>query len=332
MDNLLFAILCSYLCIVMDNTGFLKFNVCMTFRKLFLYLFILLAPARFNFLSGQAFQSIKQAEDTLAAILASLNRIQDDSTKNLINHVFFATLREALKLQQADQYQFDSLKTLVKLESPDHKFRIFHWNLPSASGKHRYYGFLKMLNHDPPLIYTLIDRSDSIPAPDTVLLDNTNWFGALYYKVIPMETGSGTTAYTILGWAGKNAMMTQKVIEVLSFDNMDRPHFGMKVFPGYLGGNRTRVIFRYASATTMLLKYEMQIIQVKKGWNKKKRVFDTEMKEMPMIIFDRLIPMDPQLEGQFQFYIPAGDLSDGFAYDHNCWRFNGAIDSRNKKK
>jgi hypothetical protein len=314
------------------NTYFSNFVHRMKFRFLLLTFLVLLFPGSYNTLSGQRFQNIKQAEDTLSAILAALNRASDDSTRNVMNLAFRENLFAALNLTSSDSYPFDSLKTLVKLTSPDNKFRFLHWNLPSPGGRNRYYGFLKLLNHEPALVYPLEDVSDSLPFPDTVQSGTRQWFGALYYKVIPVETKTGATVYTLLGWSGRTSTLTQKVIEVLSFDDGEVPRFGLKIFPDYKGGNMTRIIFRFAATTTMNLKYEKQTISGKKGWNSKKRTFDYSVTETPLILYDRMIPLDPQLEGQYQFYVPAGELSDGFIYNHHCWNSVSGIDSRNKKQ
>ena len=292
---------------------------------------MLLITGEFTSAKGQRFHTINQAEDTLSIVLASINQTRDDSAKQLLNQTFSAVLYDALKLSSADNYPFDSLKSLVKIASPDNKFRIFHWNLPSNDGIHHYFGFIKILDHDPPLIFPLVDFSDSLTMPDTALLDNQHWFGALYYKIIPGQTASGEKIYTLLGWAGKNSVITKKIIEVLRFDAHDSPYFGLKIFPGYLGGNMARIIFRFAATTSMSMKYEKQTITSNKKWNKNKRIFEYSLNETPMIVCDRMIPLDPQLEGQYQFYVAAGDICDGFVFQDHCWKFVAGIDSRNRK-
>ena len=235
-------------------------------------------------------------------------------------------------LQAADDYPFESLKTLAKITSDDHKFRIFHWNLPTKEGKNRYFGFLKILNREHPRLYILTDFTDSIPTAETIILDNHHWFGALYYKIIPGETAHGQKFYTLLGWAGKNSEITQKVIEILTFNEEDRPQFGLKVFPDFMGGKMTRIIFRYAASTTMSLKYEEQVISSEKKWNKTKRVFESRTKTARMIVCDRLVPRDPQLEGMYQYYIPDGEICDGFLMEHGCWNFIKSLVPRNKQQ
>ncbi|MDP1621654.1 MAG: hypothetical protein Q8M08_04865 [Bacteroidales bacterium] len=284
-----------------------------------------------NHLSGQRFQSVRQAEDTLMSILSDLNMAGSDSSKIHINQKFFDVLYSAITLSSSDNYPFDSLKTLVKISSPDQKFQIFQWNLPTSDGKHRYYGFIKVPDHDPPLIYRLVDMTDSLPAPDTLFLDNLHWLGALYYKIIPGTTVSGRQIYTLLGWAGRNPMLTQKIIEILYFDESDIPHFGLKLFPDYAGGNMTRIIFRFSASTSMSMKYEKQTISSDKRWNSKKRRFDFTLKEIQMIVCERLVPLDPDLEGQYQFYVAAGDLFDGFTFINGRWTYTPGIDFLNRK-
>lgn len=294
-------------------------------------LIILLSAGKFNILSGQRFHNILQAEDTLAAIISSINLARDDSLKILLNQDFDDALHEALELPASDDHPFEALKTMVRLVSPDRKFRFFLWNLPTDDGRHRYFGYIKLLGLDPPLIYRLTDSSDSIPLPDTMQLDDRHWPGALYYQIIPGESANGQKIYTLLGWAGRNPLITRKLIEVLFFDDRDRPHFGMKLFPGYRDGNHTRVIFSYAATTTMSLKYEDQTFLTGRKWNSKKKAYEDSRHEARMIVFDRMVPLDPRLEGQYQYYVASGDSVDGFIFEHHVWKYLSGIESRNKK-
>jgi hypothetical protein len=303
----------------------------MTF-KLFLFSILgLLIQGNWITVAGQRFQNISQAEDTLSRILTSMNNARDDSSKVQINQYFSECMLEALIFPSSDEYPFESLKTIVKLTSPDKMFLIFQWNLPTRDGKNTYYGFIKLLGQNQPVIYPLSDHSGSLPGADTLILDNGQWFGALYYKIIPEVIQSGKTIYTLLGWAGRNARITQKVIEVLSFDDLNQPVFGLKLFPNYRGGAMTRIIFRFAASTTMSLKYETQEIATEKRWNSKKRIFDQTMQETQLIVCDRMVPQDSQLEGQYEFYIAAGDIFDGFVFTKGSWTFLEGIDAKNKK-
>ena len=279
----------------------------------------------------QKISSIRQAEDSLAALVKQINTSTTDTARLRFNRFFGETLRQALNLQESENYPFDSLKSLNKVISPDRHFRIFQWNLPGTDGRPRYYGFIRIMGRAEPLVIRLTDGSDSIEGADTVLVDAGHWYGALYYKIIPVDLPDGRKAYTCLGWAAKTPALNQKVIEVITFDTQENPIFGLKIFQGYGPGGQARIIFRYAPTTSMSLKYDRAKFEVKKGWNAKKRSFETSTVDEEIILFDHLVPMDPQLEGQYQYYTPSGDMADGFLYRDFRWAFLGGIDSRNKK-
>jgi len=281
--------------------------------------------------SGQDLKRIKQSEDTLLSILTIINQTRDDSLRGKLNASFYNILHEALMLPGVDHYPFHSLKTLVKISSPDDKFTIYHWNLPGNQGKHAYFGFIKMLNREPAVVYPLKDMADSILLPETAYLDQYHWFGALYYKIIPCLSSQGQPFYTLLGWSGKDGLVTRKIIEVLTFDEQGVPGFGLPVFPDYGDGKTTRVIYRFSASTSISLKYEDQTIEYDKKWNPRKRNFEYKTKMAKMIVCDRIVPLDPNLEGQYQFYVAAGDVFDGFEFKNGNWIFLQGIDSRNKK-
>jgi len=293
-------------------------------------IFILLLCSRLT-TQGQLPVSIQDAENRLKLILVELNLAQNDSMRSVINEQFSDQLFEVLSMPESDTYHFDSLKTLAKITSPDQKFRIFHWNLPTSDRKHHYYGFIKIKNQSKPLIFKLIDKSDSLESPEYMSCDTGHWFGALYYKIIQDTSESGEPLYTLLGWSGQNASITRKVIEVITIDPANVPRFGKEIFPNYEKGGMQRIIFRYSASTSMSLKYEKQVLEKDKKWNPRKRTFEYSMEEYPIIVFDRMIAPDPQLDGQFQFYIAAGDVNDAFVFRNHSWLFKAGIEARNKK-
>ena len=305
--------------------------LCKFFRFNVFFAILSLLPATFNDLSGQDIHAMRQAEDTLASILKMINQTTDDSIKERLNQAFSRQLNDALLLDGAGNYPFLSLRSLVKAPSPDNKFIMYLWNLPESKGKHRYFGFIKIMDQQPPRILPLKDLTDSIQSPEKAVLDRMHWLGALYYKIIPCESRHGRPFYTLLGWSGKDPSITRKVIEVLTFDDTGSPKFGLPVFPNFGGGKLTRIIFRYSGTTSMSLKYEEQNIATDKKWNSKKRAFEYKTRSEKMIVCDRLIPLDPHLEGQFQFYVAAGDVFDGFEFQNGNWNFIQGVDSRNRK-
>ncbi len=235
-------------------------------------------------------------------------------------------------MPSAAGYSFDSLKTIARITSDDKRFTIFHWNIQRENGRHYYYGFLRINDDAKPKIFPLVDFSDSLAFPDSMILNCGHWYGALYYKVITGKTANGTTFYTLLGWSGEDALITSKVIEILTFNAVDEPIFGLAAFKEYPGGIKTRIIFRYSSSATMALKYEEQILSTGRKWNPRKRTFDITNTQKQTIVADRLIPLDPMQEGQYQYYFPAGDMIDGFYMDYGSWKYIQGIESRNKPR
>jgi hypothetical protein len=281
--------------------------------------------------TGQRSAKILEFERQLLSLYDTLKRAGTDSLKLAINSYFSIEMVNALMLPEAEDYPFDSLKSIVKVASPDRKFRILHWNIPLSDGSQRYFGYLRMTGGQFPLIYPLHDLSDSLPYPDTATLVSPGWFGALYYQVICGKSSSGEAIYTLLGWSGKSPSVTCKVIDVLSFDEGGKPRFGMKIFRGYHDGNLTRIIFRYSGSATMSLKYEKQRVESQGRWNKGKRSFDRSASEVMMIVCEKVVPLQPELEGQYEYYIPSGDLSDGFLFKEGAWLFITGLDPVNMK-
>jgi hypothetical protein len=48
-----------------------------------------------------------------------------------------------------------------------------------------------------------------------------------------------------------------------------------------------------------------------------------------MIVFDRLIPMHPSMEGQFAFYVPETNIVDAYVFENGRWNYVANIDARN---
>jgi hypothetical protein len=283
--------------------------------------------------NGQEIETVSKAEENLKLLSRQIPGLTSDSAREEINSVFFGIMQTVLEAEASFQYPFDSLPALGKLTSPDHKFRMYLWNLPSLSGKHSFFGFIQINNsrHHKPTVVVLTDKSDSIGACETEILTTDRWYGALYYRIIPMKKSTGETFYTLLGWDGNNSVVTQKIIEILSFDNNVEPQFGARIFPNYSGGQNTRVIFRYSASSTMTLRYDEQFrlpAGVKQG---SAGLRTEEGARMPAIVADHLAPLDPSLEGQYNYYVPESDNFDAFIFENGLWKFIPALEAKNKR-
>ncbi|WP_412468447.1 hypothetical protein [Pedobacter sp. KLB.chiD] len=228
-------------------------------------------------------------QDSLIRISSRVVAAPGDAQKLEINGSFVKILVEALKTPNSFSYPFDSLKNVSVIKSPDQAFRILSWYVLLENGTYRYYGAVQMNTKSGPLkLYPLIDQTDNISDPNAIT-NNQKWFGARYYEIIPVTSGSRLPYYVLLGWKGNTQMTTKKVIDILSFDR-DKLTFGAPVFDGKELKGKNRVIFEYARSNAMTLKTDM-----KAG----------------MIVFDHLASFDPEIKDKFEYYGSDGTF-DGF--------------------
>ena len=294
-------------------------------RLLFIPLLLLFT---FKGISQASFR-LGKAEQEMKELFGSIGLGSTDSARLSLSRDFQKQLRLALNLPGSETYPWDSLKNLAKLESPDGLFRLYNWNVPSVRGGNKYFciiqfkGALKKLKP-----VALTDHSDSIHDPSTYAADSMNWYGALYYKIIPFNITRKQIAYILLGWEGLNNEVNNKLIEVMTTGD-GKPEFGKAVFTGYKDGKQLRIIFNYASSASMSLKYSLQTIPGKPQWNERKREFESKRKQVSMIVFDHLLPLDPQLEGQYKFYVPSSETAEGFIYENFSWKYVPEFDALN---
>ncbi|MCX6273442.1 MAG: hypothetical protein NTU44_19915 [Bacteroidetes bacterium] len=282
-----------------------------------------------NSLNVNAQSAFLEVEDSLKVIAADIQKGRQDFDRFSASERFLTLLQTALKEERSFQYPFDSLKTISILTPPDESFRLFTWTIPKNDGSFDFSGIIQENTGkgSPSKLFVLSDHSAEIQSPETQTLEAENWYGALYYKMIQQEYNDHIY-YTLLGWDGNTAMSRKKVIVVLSFRPNGKPVFGASLFNQFPRKVK-RVIFEYSAQTSMSLTYSTQQIdqKIRKG---KKRVIIKEEKEL--IVFDRLVPTDPALEGQYAFYIPETNIQDGFIFEKGKWNFVKEVDARNPEK
>ncbi len=205
---------------------------------------------------------------------------------------FIKHMNYALRVGGSYNFKFDSLKSVSIIYSPDNKFRIITWNLVLNEGRFHYYGviqlnpeFTKKIKDTANLrpFYPLIDRSSKFVNVLDTTVDHNFWWGATYYKIIPV-TYKKQTYYTLLGWNGNTAMSNKKVVESLYFEN-NIPKFGAPIFDLDYKKPLKRMVFEFANHATMTLRYE----------EKKK-----------YLIYESVVPTRPQDQGHPETYLPDG--------------------------
>jgi hypothetical protein len=268
---------------------------------------------------------------TLTALQDSLKKTGagmfkgQDPVKLQANQKFLAFLKQALEMEGAFDFAFDSLPFIARLDAPDKAFRIFNWNIPLNDGTHQYYGYIlvdqekiedqkkkskgsKLRSSNRYVLYTLTDQSDFIRSPELATLNCDKWFGCLYYKVI-LTSHKKKNYYTLLGWDGNNPITWKKVIEVMTFAKDGQPVFGEEMLIQVNKLSKRRVIFEFKAELTMTLKYEER--------NKR-------------IVCDVLAPEVSGAEGMRQFYVNTGAY-DAYVWKKGKWLYKPDQDIRNTK-
>lgn len=239
-------------------------------------------------------------QDSLKSISFQIYNNNSEPERYNASYTFIKTLVSALKTPHSFNFNFDSLKAISIQTPPDRKFKIFTWHVMNNDGSYRYYGTIQMNNPDGKLeMFPLIDFTAGIKKPADTVTSNQKWFGAQYYRIIPVTGNVRTPYYILLGWKGNNIKTNKKVIEILHFNN-GQPVFGMPVFDGDKNDlHKKRVIFEYTRQASMVLNYDPK---------------------EAMIVFDHLAPPDPKLEGRYDLYGP--DFSyDGYKLQNGRLRF-----------
>ena len=289
-------------------------------KKHFFTLLIIIPLFAFGQKHKAEIQKLEAFNDSLKHITKMLYSSETDAEREELNKKLLSTFEACLKLPSSFNFPFDSLNDVGRLMSPDKTFRIINWNIPYNDGSHKYYGFIqkkhkqkvknqgsKKEEKEVMLLFTLNDQKDIITRQESHTGDNNNWIGMLYYKIIPKKT-KNKTYYTLLAWDGNNKFSNKKIIDVVSFNRNGIPQFGAYLF-NMNKVHQRRVIFEYSKSCSMSLKYD-------------------ERKDS--IIFDHLVPIQEQFEGQYQYYCPDLGL-DGFGFKRGKWNFNTDVLARNEK-
>lgn len=227
--------------------------------------------------------SYVQWQDSLRQLGTSIYQEQLEAERLKANFSFVKTLVSALQTPFSYEQSFEALDMISIQRSPDDTFRIFSWHVPLSDSSYLYYGTIQIKTADGSLkLHPLLDQTYEIENPDSAITGAGEWYGAQYYEIIPYQD-----SYLLLGWKGHNPLITQKVIEVLTFDEEnDRVLLGKPIFSSPDTENVSRLIYRFSRTVSMHLAYE---------------------KDGNRIVLDHLVPSSAQLEGQFEHYGP--DLS-----------------------
>lgn len=240
--------------------------------------------------------TMMQYEVELDSLLKILRAAENDQQKKECNAVFKTRLAQVLQKEEAFVYPFSKLTTIGFIDSPDKKIRIINWNVEQDDQSQIYYCFV--LNNEKKnsthKLIELRDVSPFMPGRPSDIVNAEEWYGALYYKIVPFKKGS-KTVYVILGWDGNTTSSNLKIIDAMVFSG-NTVKLGSPIFK--VGDELfKRMYYEHSEKVTMSLKYE-------------------ESRER--IIFDHLSPESPGLKGFYSYYVP--DFTyDAFVIEGNKW-------------
>lgn len=252
---------------------------------------------------GTRLKKLNAYQDSLSHLGKKIVNDENDMERKNANYQFIKTLVQALKINNSFLFPFDSVKSISIVNSPDNRFRILSWHVTNLDGSYRFYGTVQINTGDALKMFPLEDYSPLLKNPEDSVTDSHKWYGAQYYKIIPVY--GPKPYYVLLGWKGNTVKSTKKVIDVISFNN-GTPQFGMPVFNGN-GKTRNRVVFEYARQVSMLLRF---------------------VPDQNIIVFDHLTAPDGRSKDKPETFGP--DLSyDGYKLKDGRWTYVEDLDMRN---
>ncbi len=239
--------------------------------------------------------------DSLAILGKLLLQAPVEEERRAAQVSFDSLLYDLLLDEDAFDRDWQTVRNLSVLRSPDKNFLLLTYLMPLKGGRNQFFGYLLFKPQKAALeIIQLEDNSYLMESADYDKNTPENWYGALYYDVVKVKR-DGKVYYTLMGYHPDLSNFNQKVIDVLWFDG-DRIHFGADIFMVGQFNDKTY----YKQPYRLILKYKNQVSAMLKYDSKQKR-----------ILMDHLTPPDAGLTGLYDYYGP------DFTYDALTWGKEG---------
>ncbi len=201
-------------------------------RSLFLFFFIFGATFSLNAQRkpSPTTQLLIELEENMRNYAYDIVNATETAERSIADSFFTRSLVKALQVPYSFSYPFDSLKTISSLYAPDSSFRIFTWQIMKDFTYYRYKGAIQFHTKDGSLkLLPLYDFSAFTENPVDSIRDNEHWIGCVYYNIIQKKFNN-KNYYTLIGYDENDARSTRKWIEVLTFDETNKPSFGGRFF------------------------------------------------------------------------------------------------------
>ncbi len=223
------------------------------------------------------------------------------------NRHFTQVLKNYVITEKGYADPLKSVNNMLRLREEEGEFNIYTWQMPDSTFTYRQFGIVAADTRRGIEVTELKDQKELIQEPEFRVLKANDWYGAIYYEMIPVKKGR-TTYYTLLGYV-PGEKLNRKVVDVVSIDRRGRPKFGARIFRIEQFMDQT---FRKAPMR-LILSYSGDY-SASVRWNVREE----------MIIMDHLVPPDPKLKGVYQVYGP--DMSyDGLEWDDDWWHLKQEV-------
>lgn len=271
-------------------------------KKLFTLFFLISATiAHTQQLTTAEIKQFKIKQDSLKNFAFQIVNGKDAAVRFRSDSNFTRILVRSLLLKNSFRFQFDSLKTISRIYSPDSLFRIFTWQVVRDDDYCRQRGFIQMKTNDGSLkMFPLRDVSEFTEADTDTISNAGGWIGAVYYRIIQKEFQS-KKYYTLLGYDENNSKTTKKWMDVMWFDEKSTPMFGLPS------------AFSFAKDSVVKPDINRFLLEYKKDARARVQ-FD---EELDMILFDHLVSESNE-PNKKSTLIPDGDY-EGFQWKNGQW-------------
>lgn len=239
-------------------------------------------------------------EDELEEIAETITESEFERERLNATHQLIPRLVQALRTPYSFDYPFYNLNNISILQSPDNKFRILTWTVQFDNMSSRYFGTIQMNTEDGALkMFPLVDARDSLERHAQEVLPVNRWYGALYYNIKHYKH-QGRDYYVLFGFVGHDMLSQMKLLEILHFED-GKPVFGAPLVQSKYNQSEilNRFFIEYTRDAFATLNYNT---------------------DFGLIIFDHLVPPDPQYEGMYFTYIPDGSY-EGYKFKDGKFKY-----------
>lgn len=201
----------------------------------------------------------------------------------------------------------DSLNAITVLVSNDKQLQLVSWEIKNDKSSYDYFALAITHAKGKGSYIEFAEKAYEAKSLEYASVTTAKWYGAHYYQLIE-NTYAKKKYYTIIGIDWRNAISKKKIIDVVSIDNKGNLLFTEQAFQVF-GRPQRRFVLEYKYDISVKCKYDEQV---------------------KMIVFDHLVPPNPNLKGQKQFYV--NDFSyDALKFEKGKWKLIEDFDARNPK-